>query len=373
MKRAPIIVSCCSVSCCSRYVFWAVGVACIAPSYGGNIVSNGGLETGNFTGPRSADDTDQFDESRGKLIPTVEFQCGRDHEQHDAGVRLPRRCWVPASRRVNGQAAPEPATVGSVGMGIAGLLFSRAAAGLSTIRFPVRGPAYGGEAAVPKLRSYAEAGLQNTVVLDPGLCYCRCTRASSASGRRHHMKSFVGWKTASLLAVAVACMAPSYAGNIVSNGGFETGDFTGWTQTGNSTFNGVECPGSGVPQGNCDAFFGPVGSLGGISQVLTTQAGLVYAISFYFQPEGGSPTSFSASFGGTTLTSLTNPASSPYQLLSFGAVASSASTTLSFNFRDDPGFMLLDAVNVQVAPEPATIGLVGIGIGGLLFWRRRRA
>ena len=60
--------------------------------------------------------------------------------------------------------------------------------------------------------------------------------------------------------------------SIVTNGGFETGSFTGWTQTGNTTFNGVQCPGPGptVHGGNCSAFFGPIGSTGGISQTLVT-------------------------------------------------------------------------------------------------------
>ena len=183
-------------------------------------------------------------------------------------------------------------------------------------------------------------------------------------------------KTVGILVVAVACMAPSYAGSIVANGGFETGDFTGWTQTGNTGFDGVQCPGPGaaVAAGNCSAFFGPVGSVGGISQVLTTQVGTTYVITFDFLPDGSVPTSFSALFGGTTLISLTNPASSPsFQLMTFSAVAASTSTTLAFNFRDDPGFLLLDEVNVQVAPEPSTVALVGIGVAGLLFWRRRRA
>jgi len=69
--------------------------------------------------------------------------------------------------------------------------------------------------------------------------------------------------------------------NIVANGSFETGDFTGWTQIGNTGFTGVECPGApfaGPGDGNCDAFFGPVGSTGGITQNLATVAGVRYFI-----------------------------------------------------------------------------------------------
>ena len=69
--------------------------------------------------------------------------------------------------------------------------------------------------------------------------------------------------------VAQLSFALPASANLVVNGGFETGNFSGWTQTGNTGFGGVECPGAGfVEEGSCDAFFGPVGSVGGISQTV---------------------------------------------------------------------------------------------------------
>ena len=186
-----------------------------------------------------------------------------------------------------------------------------------------------------------------------------------------------------LLAAALAATASfaftgsAVAANLVSNSSFETGDFTGWTQTGNTTFNGVQCPGTGptVGAGNCSAFFGPVGSPGGISQTLATTAGSAYNISFWFAPDGGTPSSFDVLFDGNSILSLTNPGAAPGAFFNLSGVASGASSVLSFSFRDDPGFMFLDAVSVSEAPEPATWAMMLLGFGAVgvsLRWRRRK-
>ena len=162
--------------------------------------------------------------------------------------------------------------------------------------------------------------------------------------------------------------------NLIVNGSFETGDFTGWTLTGNTGFSGVECPGApfaGPGDGNCDAFFGPVGSNATISQTFATVVGAFYTIVFDFQPDGGTPSFFSAVWDAQPpLIDVTNPPASPYQVLSFDRPATASTTTLSFNFRDDPGFLKLDSVSVSV-PEPGTMALLGIGMAGL-WWRRRK-
>jgi hypothetical protein len=183
--------------------------------------------------------------------------------------------------------------------------------------------------------------------------------------------TFIG---AVITAFGLAVAAPAYAVNLVTNGGFETGDFTGWTLGGNTGFMGVQCPGPSftVAEGRCSAFAGPIGSNGTLSQSIALQLGRQYLLTFSWEPDGGTPSFFSVSLGGVTLFSQTNPPASALHTLSFAVLATAANEALVFSFRDDPGFMFLDAVNLSI-PEPASVGLLGIALVAMFMGLRRKA
>jgi hypothetical protein len=187
---------------------------------------------------------------------------------------------------------------------------------------------------------------------------------------------FSNIRTSCLLAIAGAALAmtlqvgPASALNLVTNGDFEIGDFTGWAETGNTGFDGVTC-GIGALQGNCDAHFGALGSDGGISQLINLIVGKTYFLSFLLSNEGGTPSDASVSMGGVTLLSLVNPPAFSSSLR-FAFTATSASETLAFNFRQDPAFFHLDAVAI-VLPEPGSMALLAVGFIALFTGLRRKA
>ena len=173
-----------------------------------------------------------------------------------------------------------------------------------------------------------------------------------------------------VLAGLATLPARAAAANLVANGGFETGDLSGWTEVGNTGYGAVAC--GGAPEGDCEAFFGPVGSPGGIAQSVATTAGGEYAISFVLNSDGGTPGAFKVDFGAQTLLDLANPPAAGDQTFTFDAIAAGPASILQIQFQDDTGFMFLDDVRVSAVPEPAGFALISAGLLGLAAVRRRR-
>jgi hypothetical protein len=161
--------------------------------------------------------------------------------------------------------------------------------------------------------------------------------------------------------------------SLVLNGGFETGDFTGWTLAGDGAPYNFADNGTYVTphSGNYAAALGENGSTATLSQSLSTVAGQKYLLSFWLDNAvAGSSQNreqFSASWNGTTLYSRNNPPVFGWTDVQFVVTATGASTILSFVSRNDPYYFGLDDVSVtpgygpSISVQPAADSIV---VGG---------
>ena len=189
----------------------------------------------------------------------------------------------------------------------------------------------------------------------------------------------------SLMFATAAAFSVAYPAkaNLITNGGFETGDFSGWTVS--ATDNDMVVVGS-VPlipphSGNFQALAG-VG-INSITQNVATTPGSFYVIRFWlaakiFDPQVDGV--FSFSWGGLTFTSGTTPGGiHPYTEFTFTLPTLTSTTALQFQFTnpdissntyyiDD---VSVNPVGVGVPDAGSTLPLLGFALLGLAAVRRK--
>lgn len=165
---------------------------------------------------------------------------------------------------------------------------------------------------------------------------------------------------------------------LVQNGGFENGDFTGWTQSGNiDGFESVITNSAFVHSGNYGAQIGPGGALYYLSQNLPTTPGQLYLVTFWVvNYNGNGPNEFLADWGATTLFDQIDMGTDGWLDMQYLVTATTNSTTLKFGFRNDPYYFGFDEVSVNAVRAPSfqsitrsggSINLTWTGMSGLSY------
>lgn len=171
-------------------------------------------------------------------------------------------------------------------------------------------------------------------------------------------------------------MAGQVQAAFVTNGGFETGDLTGWSVSGQDYASVL----SGASNSGLYSFVGyDNNGFATLSQSIATTAGASYDFSFFSFSTANTPVNIlryqigSGPIVGVTLTT-------SYAQTATSFVASGPSTLISFYFETDPGtgVWFIDDVIVDnevlpsPVPEPASMAMWGIGALGMMFARRKR-
>ena len=179
--------------------------------------------------------------------------------------------------------------------------------------------------------------------------------------------------------------------NLITNGGFETlgaylgtglYEAPGWTIADPSSATGIhpisqDWGSFGLIPAEGNSFLwggGYLGNTGVITQQAVATTNLQqYNLSFSLANANNNlpaVNSWYVKWDGTTLSSGTNLADFANTLYTF-TVTGSGNDLLSFGFNNESGAFALDEVSLTAVPEPSTFLLLGAGLVGFAFFRKR--
>ena len=167
--------------------------------------------------------------------------------------------------------------------------------------------------------------------------------------------------------LAAGLASAAHAANLITNGGFETGTFSGWITGANSYPEFVRSsPTWPVKDGNyAGEIAGYTYDPNTLSQTVSDVAGKSYILSFwrYQDMSGGPPVELSVTWDGATIFSeLTPSVGNVYQRFT-ETVVGTGSDTLTFIAANDPAYTYID--DVTLVPEPGTWAMILIGVGAI--------
>jgi hypothetical protein len=138
------------------------------------------------------------------------------------------------------------------------------------------------------------------------------------------------------------CMAQP---NLINNCRFDTGDFTGWTVGGDTSFTSVQ-PGCGH-SGNFCAFLGPTGYNGTLTQCFTAGPGPFCTLSFWMG-NSGNPSHFGVEWrAGHEMEIYYIPNTPQVQWSRSGLPGGGGFTCLTLQYYNVPSFLQLTDITVQ--------------------------
>ncbi len=189
-----------------------------------------------------------------------------------------------------------------------------------------------------------------------------------------------------LLMVLVLAFSSSVASasiNLVINGGFETGVFSGWSPTPAASGSDFGVSITDPHSGSYSAFFdASLDDYDSISQSIPTTVGETYTFTFWLHNDvGNEPNSFIAQWAGTQVLNLSSVNPFPYTEYSYTETATTSTTMIEFSGTEGTllgsgGTFFLDDVSVTASiPEPSTLSIWSLlgACGWLGMGVRRRA